>query len=71
MTFSDVFLPVPFLASPFGLHRDSCHREKSLRETEVQRRRGTTSPDPEKIPEPLRGPLGGFDVGIPRGEKTP
>ena len=41
-----------------------------LRETEVQRRRGTTSPDPEKIPEPLRGPLGGFPVGILREEKT-
>ena len=41
-----------------------------LRETEVQRRRGTTSPDPEKIPEALRGPLGGFPVGIPRQEKT-
>ena len=38
---------------------------------EVQRRRGTTSPDPEKIPEPLRGPLGGFPVGILREEKTP
>ena len=35
----------------------------------MQRRRGTTSPDPEKIPEPLRGPLGGFPVGIPRGKK--
>ena len=44
---------------------------ETLRETEVQRRRGTTSPDPEKIPEPLRGPLGGFPVGIPREEKTP
>ena len=42
-----------------------------LRETEVQRRRGTTSPDPEKNPEPLRGPLGGFLVGIPREEKAP
>ena len=42
-----------------------------LRETEVQRRRGTTSPDPERNPEPLRGPLGGFLVGIPREEKTP
>ena len=38
---------------------------------EVQRWRGTTSPDPEKIPEPLRGPLGGFPVGIPREEKAP
>ena len=37
---------------------------------EVQRRRGTTSPDPEKIPEPLRGPLGGFPVGILGEEKT-
>ena len=44
---------------------------KALRETEAQRRRGTTSPDPEKIPEPLRGPLGGFPVGIPREEETP
>ena len=43
---------------------------KSLRETEV-RRRGTTSPDPEKIPEPPRGPLGGFPVEIPREEKKP
>ena len=42
-----------------------------LRETEVQRRRGTTSPDPEKNPEPLRGPLGGFLVGIPKEEITP
>ena len=42
-----------------------------LREMEVQRRRGTTSPDPEKIPEPLRGPLGGFPVGILREEKNP
>ena len=41
------------------------------REMEVQWRRGTTSPDPEKIPEPLRGPLGGFPVGIPREEKNP
>ena len=41
-----------------------------LRETEVQRRRGTTSPDPEKKnPEPLRGPLGGFLVGVPREEE--
>ena len=36
----------------------------------MQRRRGTTSPDPEKTPEPLRGPLGGLFVGIPREEKT-
>ena len=43
---------------------------KSLRETEVQRRRGTTSPDPEKNPVPLRGALGGFQVGIPREEKN-
>ena len=35
---------------------------------EVQRRRGTTGPDPERIPERLRGPLGGFPVGIPREE---
>ena len=41
-----------------------------LRETEVQRQRVTTSPDPEKIPEPLRGPLGGFPVEIPREEKS-
>ena len=34
-------------------------------------RRATTSPDPEKIPEPLGGPLGGFPVGIPREEKNP
>ena len=61
MTFSDVFLPVPFLASPFDL----------LRETEVQRRSGTTSPDPEKFPEPLRGPLRGFPVGISREERIP
>ena len=44
---------------------------KELREMEVQRRRGTASPDPEKIPEPLRGPLGGFAVGILREEKSP
>ena len=43
---------------------------ESLREMEVQRRRGMTSPDPEKNPEPLRGLLGGFRVGIPREEKT-
>ena len=42
-----------------------------LRETEVQRRRGMTSPDPEKIPEPLRGPLRGFPVGMPIRRKTP
>ena len=28
----------------------------NLRETEVQRQRGTTNPDPDKLPEPLRGP---------------
>ena len=39
------------------LKRGVCET-KSLREMEVQRRRGTTSPDPEEIPEPLRGPLG-------------
>ena len=39
--------------------------------SEVQRRSGTTSPDPEKVPEPLGGPLGGFPVGIPREEKNP
>ena len=37
----------------------------------MQQRRGTTSPDPEKIPEPLRGLVGGFPVGIPREERTP
>ena len=41
-------------------------RGRSLKETEVQQRRGTTSPDPEKNPDLLRGPLGGFPVGIPR-----
>ena len=45
-------------------------QNETLRETVVQRRRGTTSPDPEKIPGPLRGPLGGFAVGLSREEKA-
>ena len=30
----------------------------------------TTSPDPEKNPEPRRGPLGGFPVGSPTEART-
>ena len=53
-------------------HGQQNFMQENLRDTEVQRRRGTTSPDPEKSPEPPRGPYGGFLVGIPREEeKTP
>ena len=64
-----VLVNVPSSRFSFRGNMRTYPRSGFPREMEVQRQSGTTSPDPEKIPEPLRGPLGGFLVGIPREEK--